>query len=313
MGWITALEDNMNHWFLLAAACNFAIALLHVYIIQKGETAYRFFGAGETMAQAAARGSVVPALVTAGIVVVFLLWGLYALAGARIIKPLFLTKTALCVIAGVFLLRGGLPFLIAPFIVFDSFVLISSLICLAIGLVHWFGLKQANLLPDSLEIRNVHQRRLEPNPKNGQLLSQLASSQDILWAHERWMPMRFDRPLQVGARGGHGSIGYDIVEYIPEQRIRFRFTAPRGFEGWHELSLENNILRHEINMVAHAKAIAIWYLIRPIHDAVVEDSLDKAQSWASGQPLEPRAWRLWVRVLRWAMAQRAKRRVQALG
>jgi hypothetical protein len=313
MGGFTAVEAGMNLWLLLAAICNFAIAALHVYIIQTGETAYRFFGAGEEMAQAAAQGSVIPTLVTSLIVVVFVLWGLYTLAGARIVKPLFLTQTAIYVISGVFLLRGGLPFLAAPFVALDQFVVISSLISLAIGLIHWFGQRQANLPPDSLKIHNVHQRRLEPNPKNGQLLNQLASSQDILWAHERWMPMHFDRPLQVGARGGHGSIGYDIVEYIPEKRIRFRFTAPKGFEGWHELSLENNIMRHEIKMVAHAKAIAIWFFIRPIHDTIVEESLDKAQSWASGQTLKPRAWTLWVRVLRWVMAQRAKRSVRVLG
>lgn len=291
----------------IAALMNFSIAALHIYIIFQGETAYRFFGAGEDMALAAARGSIVPALVTSLIVVVFALWGFYALAGAGIIKPLFLTRTALGMIAGIYVLRGGLPFLAAPFVALDQFILVSSLISLAIGLIHWFGLRQANLAPDSLEIRNVHQRQLEPNPKNNQLIDQLASSQDILWAHERWMPMHFDRPLQVGARGGHGSIGYDITEYTQGQQIRFRFTAPKGFEGWHELTLKNNVMRHEINMVGHGKAIAIWFLIRPIHDALVEDSLDKAQSWASGQLLKPRAWSLWVHGLRWLMSKRAKR------
>ncbi len=291
----------MNTIFLkIAALIYFCIAALHVYIIFAGAPAYRFFGAGEQFARESEQGSFIPAIVTSFIFLVFVLWGLYALSAARVIKPLLLTRVALIVIATILLLRGGLPFMAAALMPLDTFMTVTSLIVLGIGIIHALGTYQVwhHLEPAKLHIRNVHQRQLENNPENGRLLNQLASSNDILWAHERWMPMIFDRPLQVGAHGGHASIRYDIEKYTPSQHIRFRFTAPKGFDGWHELTLQNNIMRHEINMTARGKAIAMWFLIRPIHDALVEDCLDKAEAFAATRAVKPRTWSLWVRFLR---------------
>jgi hypothetical protein len=130
----------MNIWFWLAALGNFAIALLHVYIIQKGEQAYRFFGAGEQMAQAAARGSVVPALVTSGIVLVFAIWGLYALQGAGVGLGLPWVQPILYLIAAIYTLRG-----LGVAVVFTqhpdkNFVVITSVVSLVMGGLHFLGL-----------------------------------------------------------------------------------------------------------------------------------------------------------------------------
>ncbi|UNO43730.1 DUF2867 domain-containing protein [Streptomyces sp. MST-110588] len=38
--------------------------------------------------------------------------------------------------------------------------------------------------------------------------------------------MRFDRPLGVGAYGGHGPVRYRVSAYDPGRRIRFDFTSP---------------------------------------------------------------------------------------
>ena len=38
----------------------------------------------------------------------------------------------------------------------------------------------------------------------GRLLDGLSAADDRLWPKDRWPAMRFDRPLKVGARGGHG-------------------------------------------------------------------------------------------------------------
>jgi hypothetical protein len=143
VGGFAALEDNMNIWFLLAALGNLAIALLHVYIIQKGEPAYRFFGAGEQMAQAAARGSVVPALVTSGIALVFAVWGLYALQGAGVALGLPWAQPILYLIAIIYTLRG-----LGVVIVFvehpkKNFLLITSLVSLGMGGLHFLGLVNA--------------------------------------------------------------------------------------------------------------------------------------------------------------------------
>jgi putative oxidoreductase len=90
---------------ILASLINFAISGLHVYIITQGAPAYRFFGAGEKMAQAAEKGSSIPALVTLGIALVFFVWGLYALAGARVISELPWTRAILMVTA-IYVARG---------------------------------------------------------------------------------------------------------------------------------------------------------------------------------------------------------------
>jgi hypothetical protein len=292
----------MNNIFLkIAAFLYFCIAALHVYIIFAGAPAYRYFGAGEQFAREAEQGIIVPAVVTSFIVLVFFLWGLYALSGARVMKRLFLTRTALIVIAGILVLRGVLPFLAGIFIPLDSFVIISSLIVLGIAAIHLLGMQQiwANLEPDSIQVRNVHTRQLVQNPRNGQLIDQLSSRNDILWAHERWMPMEFPKGLYIGSSGGHGMIRYNIESYTRGQAIKFRFTSPKGFTGWHGFTLEaNGKLRHELIVEASGNAMTLWLLIRAIHDAVVEDCFDKAEAFAAARAVKPRQWSLWVRFLR---------------
>ena len=289
-----------NHWLKLAATINFLIAALHIYIILAGASAYRFFGAGEQFAVLAEQGNWIPAMTTSLISLVFTLWGFYALSGAKVFRPMFLTRAALNTIGAIYVLRGGLPFLVAPFLALDQFMIISSGVCLLISLIHVLGLRQAQLEPDRIEVRNIHVRQLVANPNNGQLIDQLASSNDILWAHERWMPMEFLNGLQVGSRGGHGSIRYDIQSYTLGKAIQFRFTSPKGFDGWHKFTLEsNNILKHEIVCQAIGTDILLWWLIRPIHDAVIEDCFDKAEAFAArSREVKPRQWSLWVRFLR---------------
>ncbi|MBU1073515.1 hypothetical protein KKG45_09740, partial [bacterium] len=81
-----------------------------------------------------------------------------------------------------------------------------------------------------MKVRNIHQRTVDaPAAVVGRLFDGLASVNDPLWPADRWPPMRFDRPLQVGARGGHGLVRYDVGASEPGRSIRFDFTAPRGF------------------------------------------------------------------------------------
>ena len=85
-----------------------------------------------------------------------------------------------------------------------------------------------------MRVVNVHQRLLHATPQQaGALIDQIASPQDVLWPHQSWPRIRFDRPLGVGARGGHGPIRYFVEAYTPAHSIRFRFTEPKGFKGWH--------------------------------------------------------------------------------
>ena len=117
-------------------------ALLHVGCIIFGASWYRFFGAGERMARLAAAGSWRPAVITAGIVLVLVVWSLCALSGAGVIPKLPLVRFALCAIAGIYLLRGVVGFGLAAVASGRrgvAFWCWSSAICLAIGMMYFVG------------------------------------------------------------------------------------------------------------------------------------------------------------------------------
>lgn len=130
------MNSASNNKYLLAAAlCCFTAALAHLGCIVFGGDWYRFFGAGEQMAQMAEQGLWYPTIVTSVIVLVLFVWALYGLSGAGTIKPLPLTKLALILISSIFLLRGVSFVGLMPLFPENSltFWLISSGICLFIG------------------------------------------------------------------------------------------------------------------------------------------------------------------------------------
>ena len=97
--------------------------------------------------------------------------------------------------------------------------------------------------------------------------------------------------------------------------MRFRFTGPRGFDGYHEYQLiaaqSGCVLRHTLRMRAHGPALISWPLVfRPLHDALIEDSLAQAQA-ALGERPQVRRWSMWVRLLRWLMSHGRARRQAA--
>jgi len=140
-----AIRPAINPWLLAAATLDAIAALLHLGCIAIGAPWYRFFGAGERMAQSAESGSAHPALVTTAIATVLLLWSGYALSGAGVIRRLPLLRTALCAITGVYLLRGlvglSLAFMHDALGRSATFWFWSSTVCLAFGLVHLIGLR----------------------------------------------------------------------------------------------------------------------------------------------------------------------------
>jgi hypothetical protein len=135
-----------NRYLLGGAALSAIAALVHLACIVFGPSWYRFFGAGERMARLSAAGRIGPAVITTGIAGVLVVWALYALSGAGVIPRLPLIRTALCAITGVYLLRGLSGFMLAvaaPGERSVAFWCWSSLICLAIGALYFFGTRQA--------------------------------------------------------------------------------------------------------------------------------------------------------------------------
>jgi hypothetical protein len=158
-----------------------------------------------------------------------------------------------------------------------------------------------------MQVHNLHEREFAaPAVAVGALIDTLASSNDRLWPIGKWPPMRFDRPLAVGAAGGHGPVGYTVVEYLPGQSIRFRFTAPRGFNGTHRFEVEerqqSTVLRHIIEMRATGPALLSWPLaIRSLHNAAIEDCFDRATISLGIDLPHPARWSIYVRLLRAVM------------
>lgn len=138
------MHTAKNKYLLAAAICCFAAALAHLGCIVFGGDWYRFFGAGEQMARMAEQGLWYPTIVTAVIVLVLLVWALYALSGAEVIKRLPLTKLALLLISSIFLLRGVAFVGLMPIFPENSltFWFVSSAICFLIGGLFAVGLWQ---------------------------------------------------------------------------------------------------------------------------------------------------------------------------
>ena len=137
--------STSRNMFLITAAFFCALAALaHIGCIIFAGDWYRFFGAGEQMARMSEQGHWYPSLVTSGIVVVLVLWSLYGLSGAGVIKRLPFLRLALCIIISIFLIRGVSFVFLMPMFPENSltFWLVSSAICLIIGVFYAIGTYQ---------------------------------------------------------------------------------------------------------------------------------------------------------------------------
>lgn len=163
-----------------------------------------------------------------------------------------------------------------------------------------------------MNVLNVHERTLlTSDDDTWRLIANLGSKHDLLWP-EHWPKMRFDRPLGLGAHGGHGPIGYYVERFTRPELIRFRFTAPKGFEGYHEFQIEPRlgsvIFRHTLRVRTRGLATWFWLLVlRPLHDALVEDAMDRASNYSSGCCFTS-PWSLRVRLIKWLMGAFSRRR-----
>ncbi|MFD9354625.1 SRPBCC family protein [Streptomyces sp. NPDC060031] len=155
-------------------------------------------------------------------------------------------------------------------------------------------------------VYNVHERLLDAKGSEvGALIDSLAGgAADRLWPHSNWPAVEFDRPLAVGASGGHGPVRYTVTAYVPGTWVRFTFSGPRGFHGFHEFAVlpvdeGRTVLRHTLAMKTSGLARLTWPVAyRPMHDACLEDSLDCAELACTGTVARPARWTPYVRLLR---------------
>ncbi len=128
--------------FMIGGGLSALASALHLAIIVGGPPWYRFFGAGERLAQAAEQGRIYPALVTVAIAAVLAGWSAYAFSAAGLLPRLPFLKAALVAICGIYLVRGLLlavfavrPALATPFLVWSSVVVLVYAAAYAGGLI----------------------------------------------------------------------------------------------------------------------------------------------------------------------------------
>ena len=140
--------------------------------------------------------------------------------------------------------------------------------------------------------------------KINKLIETIATNDDKVWPFEQWPKIKLKEGLKVGSYGGHGPIRYSINKYIPGEIIQFKFTKPKGFNGIHkfeisEIALDEVELIHTIDMTTSGTGTVVWFLIgiRWLHDALLEDLLDKVENHFNGKN-QKTEWGLWVKFLR---------------
>ena len=138
------MEQPKNSLLIIAASFSAIAALLHLACIIFGAPMYLLMGAGQQMAHLADAGHWYPTVVTSVIAVILMLWSLYALSGAGVIRRLPLLRVALCAITTIYLVRSVAFVPLMQYFPENSaaFWFWSSSICFVFGLVYLLGTRQ---------------------------------------------------------------------------------------------------------------------------------------------------------------------------
>ena len=115
------------------------------------------------------------------------------------------------------------------------------------------------------------------------------------------------------ARPAHVCVRYSVAAYEPASSVEFTIQGPPGFTGSHGFHVhpeENGaVLTHWIEGAASARFVPAWLMVvRPLHDALIADALDKAEAAAAGTAWIPAPFPRRVRILRRIAGRRSPRR-----
>ncbi|MES9851014.1 MAG: hypothetical protein ABW170_04195 [Candidatus Thiodiazotropha sp. L084R] len=135
---------NLNKTLIVAGCFSLLAALLHIAIIIGGADWYRYFGAGEELAQLSEQGSLLPAAITMFIASIFIVWAIFAFSGAGLVRRLPWIKPALIVITFIYLARGLgiIPLMFLSPDILDNFLVVTSIISAAVGSLHFWGFRK---------------------------------------------------------------------------------------------------------------------------------------------------------------------------
>ncbi len=138
------MSSSYNVFLVLGAALSAMAAALHFACIIWGAPLFRFLGAGEPIARMAETGHWYANFIAFAIGTLLAVWAAYALSGAGLLIRLPFVQLVLSAITGIYLLRAVAFPLLKPAFPnnSDTFWLVTSGICLIIGLLHLAGLRQ---------------------------------------------------------------------------------------------------------------------------------------------------------------------------
>ncbi len=142
-------------------------------------------------------------------------------------------------------------------------------------------------------MHEVHERELDAPPA---VTGALLDHPERMWPSDRWPELR---------PGGIGFLRHELLEHRPGERLFFRITGPRGLTGMHGWEVRplngHTLLRHTVDAECTGAASLGWRVaIQPIHAALHEDVLDRAETLVRGSPAG-HEWSRRVRLLRWAI------------
>lgn len=139
------MTGSTNKLLAVGAVLSGLAALMHLACLVVGAPLFRLLGAGEQMAQLHLSGHWYPTVATLVIASVLTVWSAYALSGAGLIRKLPLLRTVLSAITAVYILRGVAFVPVMAYFPGNSmtFWVVSSSICLLLGIVHLVGLRQS--------------------------------------------------------------------------------------------------------------------------------------------------------------------------
>ncbi|MFG2646472.1 DUF2867 domain-containing protein [Streptomyces sp. NPDC048436] len=151
-------------------------------------------------------------------------------------------------------------------------------------------------------VLDEHERVIKaPAEVVGALLDRLSAADDPVFPTPAWQAMTFDRPLGVGATGGHGRVRYSVTAYEPGRRVRFTFVEPG--HGYHEMTVEpmgerRCRVRHVLRTRPRGVHRLLWpTVVRPVHDSMVEEIFDNIEHVATGAVARPVTWSPRLRLL----------------
>lgn len=164
-----------------------------------------------------------------------------------------------------------------------------------------------------MRVVNLHERIYQaPAELAGSLIDSLGSSGDLLWPRRHWPPMILRDGLVVGSAGGHGPVRYVVERYERGRAALFRFTRPHGWVGTHGFFIDaladgSTRLTHALEMDATGTGLLLWLgIFRPLHNAVIEDALDRAAFELGTGTAVAGSWSAHVRALRWMLKPRGR-------